>query len=492
MKKTIQALYETAKREFRFSLRELFALTFCIACGAFIAKADKTLAGFMDLESEELNFSWWAGLFTFILMAIACGLTAQAMHFWRELRQSSIKEVDKRCGVWLAIGWRFALAGLILLCFVLKVLESKDVLNFEVGEDRIVAETIAFPEYLEFAAICVAFGSAISKKTRSTKKRLSNVWNLIAWLILPLFVIRHLVFYSQVPYYTYLAISGMEMAEPGACHRIGSYSDQGGLVLFRLAVVAGIALLLALKCYGTLYKVKRKSCQIAAFSLLGLACVFLAVYLLCYYLVLFPVQAPDFVGLGFAWSWSDTLGFVLLTLGLIFWMAIQNSGKETTLLQEGEFDSNAETSTKFFHQSRLLALLVFFFFVVSTYDAYKELAEMLEGFASLFSSGPLTSGGPVASTVPSGFSLFLQYWLQDATFYITFAISILSVHLIFHRRSSALTSIRMIKPIPPKRMLVSTLFACLIVGLAIPALHAISFSQWLGPRGNWLLSWPRY
>lgn len=446
-------------------LRTLFLFFFCAATGLTCATVpskpvDPALGPFV---TPQLNFYY--AFFYSASTAIVVGLIAEARSLTKWNRATPTHDNKIRFARTLAIAWRIGVASMLTACLMAHLLIEREILKLPDHDDLPPGDI--FPEAMATILLVFVLVQSLARwrqtSTQISDTRWRAAFSAIAGLLLALLVLPDA---GMVQWLIHIAISGIEVFQPGKLQRPGAYPDPRAegfrffwLSLGAVAALAASAAILVAANYGRSFKRHLAVCSVAIIVLLTLDVIFCA----WYYAREFHRISIDMASVRLAANWFDwaCCGVLILFLaGVAAYRLsiVDDTGAEkvVTIPAPGRVPANESLWCLFL----LLAAMISYYI-----DAIRLYFDMPNFFAA-----------------SRGILQFVASVLCYASGYITLGILVVTIQLIWKRwrRHTPIPDLQL-WPVSPRRFFLNYVAMALLIAVSVPTVAIYCFAFWFGP-----------
>ena len=452
------------KSTYRISLSQAFLLLACFSVGlvANIGPTTQLLGeNFLDTFTRFLGLV--QGLtFTMGAVAILPMLWKQASAMKQLLRGSDDSIANCHFSLYFALVWRIAVSVVLAICLSVDVLASQQA--FSLPQTYFFAASVGWYPlvYTKYVCIIVALGACLDQFRAPAPIRARSVGRVILeWLssvVLALLVLpRGLMILLLV----YLALHGVEAAQPAAYHRPGASPNfhTEGYWLFWLALAEVLSLAVATALW-TMTVARHNQSKAIKYSVRAIALIafsFPALFSCWYFMEGLPVISPDFSAGGLEsrwWHWAEAAILLAFLIPAGTYRVISTTATVVGLnIAEHLAESTSflmTTMTKLLALSGAMGFILFPIDLLRLGETYSEYVDIL------------------------------GYCLTDVEGYLPLAVYLLSFQLLWKLRRSGKQPVRL-RAIEAKSFFATCLVLAILIVVGIPTIAAYSFCFWLGP-----------
>jgi hypothetical protein len=452
----------------RIRLRLIFFIFFCAAFGLAIGTAPVTKNDplFTIGGWGNVRLNWHYALLAAGSVAVVIGLVKEVaiLRSWKA-RAEIEPTAAASFATAFAIGWRIAIAGLLVICLATAMIVSRQVISLP--DSEMFLSYALFPNALWVVCLVIALSVSFSRWRREESKR-DPPWKLLAvWLAGTVVAALILPDIGLIHFLVHVATAGIEFAQPVRFQFADGFPDHRaeGFRSFWISVAAaGVIALAILNLVGLLrVRVARGTCAIVGGGSFCLLLMLATGFCVWYYGFELRRISPFLAEVGLASTWLEwTAGFVVASTIITAGAHQAATSGNTHYLVLSSVNDQAERLPIY---ESIGCLLVFVAAVaVYTFQAINSYVD----FSRIFNASR------VAEAVVS--------LLRDPGSILMLALLTLSLQLCWLRWQRRAERVDWtIAAIDQRRFWTSWIALAALTCVAVPTISASVFMFWLGP-----------
>jgi hypothetical protein len=432
-------------------------------------------------EDASLGFytarlDWHYALLGAATVAVIIGLLAQAASIARSV-DWKLKTDPFRYSALFAVCWRSALALILFSCLFTEILVSRRMVRMP--ESEAIVTCPVFPDAVWICGILITLLASLMRLRGTKPPKENRQWvNHSIWLLGPILAVLILPDVTLVHFLVHIATRGIEVAQPGALQRVGTFPDHQaeGFQSFWIATAAVAAVIIAAFCLvtinaGTALSRRHKlCCAVSYVAFLSTA----ATYCFWYYSFEFSRISPDMATGGIAPNWVE------LSMGVILaFMFVTAASYSLSVAGVNYVPLTTTSADEPYRPALYESGVCLFAFVTSAAISMIEMIRELLSFQSFALLSGFGTGWAILDVVLG----LLRY----SRGILVMAMAALSIQLWWLRRRRNDTPALEFAALSPGRFARNWIAMALLAAVGLPTIASFCFVFWLGP---WYLYGP--